>query len=109
MAQPSDRFRQTCTYATVTGRTVYNVPTTGSQSTAAARVQAVRQVLSDAAGQPVQASWKVYTTAALTTRERVWLPGANTASVDASKRVIQVDPYVDGEGTTRFYTVWLAP
>lgn len=107
MARPSDLFRQTITYAAVTGRDAYGQPTLGAKSTAAARVQPARRFIRDKAGNQIVAAYCVYTTVELGESYRIWLPGEDTSSLMASRRVLAVDAYADGAGVIAFYKVWL--
>lgn len=106
MAGPENRFRQTITYAVLTGRDTYGKPTMGGQSTAKARVQPSRKLIRDKNGNEHLSTHIVYTTAAIGVNHRVWLPGANTAEFNEARRPIDIDESVDGEGVTRFRKVY---
>lgn len=108
MPSPDHLFRQTVTYAAITGRDAWGKATLGSHSIAAARVQATRQFVRDYAGDSVQASYVVYTAStAITRQHRVWTPADNTASDTAARRILAIDEMTDGTGTIVFRRVWL--
>jgi hypothetical protein len=106
MASARDRFRQSITFAVLTGRDAYGKPTLGSQSTAAARVQPSRKIVKDVNGNDAATTHKVYTAAAITVFHRVWLPGSSTGDFNQARKPIAVDEEVDGAGVTQFRTVW---
>jgi hypothetical protein len=106
MGSPANRFRQTITYALLTGRDSFGKPTMGSQSTAAARVQPSRKMVKDANGNDAVSSFVVYTDAALTIFHRVWFPDEDTSDFNKARRPIAIDTYVDGAGVSVYRKVW---
>lgn len=106
MASPTDRFQQTISYATLTGRDSNGKPTLSAVSTAAARVEPARKFMRDARGNETVASFKVYTAAAVGMNHRIWFPGEDTSDLNKARRPIAVDEHVDGAGSTIFRTVW---
>lgn len=106
MASPADRFRQTISFAELTGRDQYGKPTMSAVSTAPARVQPKQRIIRDAKGAEAVAAYVVYTSAALTLNSRVWFPGESTADFNRARRPLSIGEHVDGDGVLRFLTVW---
>ncbi|RKH80812.1 hypothetical protein D7X99_20825 [Corallococcus sp. AB032C] len=106
MASPTDTFRQSITYAVLTGRDAYGKPTLGLQLPARARVQPSRRLIRDANGNEHLTAHVVYTDAPITLQHRVWLPGENIADFNCARRPVAVDESVDGVGAVRFRKVW---
>lgn len=107
MAKASGRFKQTISYAAVTGRDVHGKPAMGAVTTAAARVQPHRKVIRDSMGQEFLASHVIYTSAALTLAHRIWLPGEDTADLSKARKPAAIDELVDGDGVEQYRKVYL--
>ena len=107
MADPGRLFRQTITYATITGRDAYGKPTLSAQSTALARVQPRQKLIRDARGQEYQASHVVYTKAQLGLGHYLWLPGYSTADATGARRIAAVEQEVDARGVEVYRKVWV--
>lgn len=107
MARPSDRFKQTITFAAVTGRDVHGKPALGAVATVAARVQPYRKVIRDSMGQEFLASHVIYTEASITPAHRIWLPGENTADLSKARKPAAIDELVDGDGVEQYRKVYL--
>lgn len=110
MPGPDHLFTQSITWAPISGRDAYGKATLGSHSSGVARVQATLDFVRDYAGDSVQAAFLLYVPASnpIQRTYRVWLPGDNTSSDAASRRVIAVWEGVDGVGSTRFRKVWVS-
>ncbi|MCY1045609.1 hypothetical protein OV208_30115 [Corallococcus sp. bb12-1] len=106
MASPTDTFRQSITYAVLTGRDAYGKPALGLQAMARARVQPSRRLIRDANGNEHLTAHVVYTDAVITLQHRVWLPGEDVADFNRARRPVAVDESVDGLGVVRFRKVW---
>lgn len=107
MARPSERFKQTVTYKSVTGRDQYRAPTYGAANTAQARVEPKRKLIRDAQGNEVVSTHVVYTAAAVVITDIIWIPGEDTADTKKARRPIAIDEYVDGDGLAVYRKVWL--
>lgn len=106
MAQPADHFRQTISFAELTGRDQYGKPTMSAVTTAPARIQPLNKIIRDAKGAEAVAAFVVYTTAALTLNSRVWFPGEPTNDFNRARRPLSIGEYVDGGGVVRYRKVW---
>ena len=107
MASPAHLFRQTITYAVITGRDAYGKPTYGPQLPALARVEPMQKLIRDARGQEYQASHVVYTKALLGLGHYLWLPGYSTADATGARRIAAVEVEVDAAGTEVYRKVWV--
>lgn len=106
MASPSDRFRQTISYAVLTGRDSSGKPTLSGVTAAPARLQPMRKLVRTPAGDDAMTSHVMYTAAPMTLNTRVWFPGDSTSDLNLARRPIAINTEVDGAGVTRFYVVY---
>lgn len=81
---PAGLMKSTITIASVTGRDSYGKALYGAQRTARARVEAMRRMVRKVNGDEAVASHRIYTCDQVLLTDRIWLPGANTASAEAS-------------------------
>ena len=106
-SSPAHRFKQTISYALLTGRDSYGKPTMSAATAAKARVQPMRRLMRDARGAEFLSTHVIYTTAAIDLNHRLWLPGESTADFNLARRVGVVDVMIDGAGVERFRKVVL--
>jgi hypothetical protein len=106
MARPSERFKQTISWKSVTSRDAWGAPTFGSLNTANARVEPKRKLVRNSNGDEVLSSHVVYTAAAIVVSDQVWFPGENTSDANKARRPLAIDEYVDGDGLSVYRKVW---
>lgn len=80
----------TVTIAAETGRSSYGDPTFGSQTTIAARVEAVDKLVIGPDGNELRAQHAVASEDEIKTTDRMWLPGDDTADTTAARRALVV-------------------
>lgn len=97
----------TISLASVVSRDAYGKATYEAPRQARARVESVRRVVRNAQGEESVSSHTIYTLSPVTLTDRLWLPGASTASADASNLPLAVTATPDKSGGRVLYRVEL--
>ncbi len=93
---------QTVTYSLETGRTTSGDPVFGAQATAQALVQASSELVVGADGTERRAKHRAVVSELIPEGSKVWLPGDNTGSTEAGRRVIASQSYSAPDGRTLY-------
>lgn len=98
-------LNQTAYVASVTGLDGYGKPTYGAPVARSVRVEAKRSLVSNAAGEESVANHRLWCLEAIALTDRVWLPGADQSSAEASNVPLSVSSCGDFGGTRTLYQV----
>jgi len=93
----ADMMTQTVTYQTQAGHDSAGDPSWSAQSTAAARVERRHEKILATDDEEILVTHRVATYTAIPEGARVWLPGADTSSIEASVIARRVDVAPDLE------------
>ena len=100
-------LNQTAYVASVTGLDAYGKPTYGAPVARSVRVEGRRQATTNARGEEAISSHRLWCLEAIALTDRVWLPGASTASVEASNVPLAVSSAGDFSASRTLYKVEL--
>lgn len=98
-------LNQTAYVATVTSTDSYGKPIYGTPAARSVRVEQKRQMATNARGDEVTSSHRLWCLQAINLTDRVWLPGSSTASADASFLPIAVSSVSPFDGSRTLYRV----
>lgn len=100
-------LNQTAYVASVTGLDAYGKPTYGTPVARSVRVEARRQATTNARGEEAISNHRLWCLEPIALTDRVWLPGASTASAEASNVPLSVNSAGDFAGNRTLYRVEL--
>lgn len=102
-------YRDLIGWAAVSGASAAGDPTYGSVQTGIpARVEAEVTVVGHAAdGSEIVSNHTIYTNAAISADDKVWMPGLSTSNLALARRVLESKPNEDRNGKVAFYRVRL--
>lgn len=95
----------TCYLASQTGKDAYGKPAYEAPRAVKARVEAHRRVLKRPNGDEAVSNHRIFTLSPVLLTDRVWLPGADTGSADASNLPLAIKAVGDKPGARTLYTV----
>lgn len=93
----------TISIASVTGVATSGKPTYGSPRQIKARVDLSDRILRTPAGDEKRSTHRIYSLDEIKLTDRIWLPGANTATVEGSLTPIALVAANDKPGTRTLY------
>jgi len=100
-------LNQTAYVASVTSLDAYGKPTYGTPVARSVRVEVKRQAVTNARGEEAVANHRLWCLEAIALTDRVWLPGASTASAEASNVPLTVSSCSDFGASRTLYKVEL--
>lgn len=96
---------QTAYVAPVTGIDAWGKPTYGAPVARKVRVESLRRMVTNAQGEESVSNHRLWSLDPIALTDRVWLPGANTASAEASNVPLSVAATSDKVGSRTLYRV----
>lgn len=96
-------LNQTAYVASVTSTDSFGKPTYGPPAARAVRVEQASAMVTNARGDEVASSHRLWCLQPIKITDRVWLPGADTSSAEASSLPISVSSVGDFSNTRTLY------
>lgn len=96
---------QTAYVAPVTGIDAWGKPTYGPPVARKVRVEVLRRMVTNAQGEESVSNHRLWSLEPIALTDRVWLPGANTGSAEASHLPLSVSASADKVGARTLYRV----